>query len=164
MIARPKRKEFTICAERFNYNHTHNCYTTVAVSSVGMQFHLSQQTVSLAFCLLTAKLLSYIGKSSSTGGSKSSKDSCPFCKEQKKRPLGAYMRKRGQRITTESISEDAEECNEEELREEDEEEDVCASNRGTTLSTSPSGDHHQHMHRGITGVPGFNRQESIEGK
>uniref|UniRef100_A0A182P4U9 Uncharacterized protein n=1 Tax=Anopheles epiroticus TaxID=199890 RepID=A0A182P4U9_9DIPT len=112
---------------------------------------------------LLAKLLSYIGKSSSsTGGSKSSKDSCPFCKEQKKRPLGAYMRKRGQRITSESISEDAEECNEE-LREEDEEEDVCAASRGTTLSTSPTGDH-QHMHRGITGVPGFNRQESIDGK
>uniref|UniRef100_A0A182W7B2 Uncharacterized protein n=1 Tax=Anopheles minimus TaxID=112268 RepID=A0A182W7B2_9DIPT len=105
-----------------------------------------------------AKLLSYIGKPSSAG--KSSKDACPFCKEQKKRPLGAYMRKRGQRITTESISEDAEECIDE-LREEDEEEDMCASARGTTLSTSPSGNPHQHI---SPGVVGFNRQESIESK
>ncbi|XP_053666887.1 uncharacterized protein LOC128715991 [Anopheles marshallii] len=105
-----------------------------------------------------AKLLSYIGKSASAG--KSSKDACPFCKEQKKRPLGAYMRKRGQRITTESISEDAEECIDE-LREEDEEEDMCASARGTTLSTSPTGNHHQHI---TPAGAGFNRQESIESK
>ncbi|XP_035915965.1 uncharacterized protein LOC118513829 [Anopheles stephensi] len=85
-----------------------------------------------------AKLLSYIGKTASAG--KSAKDSCPFCKEQKKRPLGAYMRKRGQRITTESISEDAEECNADELREEDEEEEMCTAARGMTLSTSPPGD------------------------
>lgn len=109
-----------------------------------------------------AKLLSYIGKSSS--GNKASKDACPFCKEQKKRPLGAYMRKRGQRITTESISEDAEECTEE-LREEDEEEEeeVCSSGRSTMLSGSPSNDH-QHMHRGMAAVGGFARQESIESK
>lgn len=106
-----------------------------------------------------AKLLSYIGKSASAG--KSSKDSCPFCKEQKKRPLGAYMRKRGQRITTESISEDAEECNDE-LREEDEEEEMCAAARGMTLSTSPTGgNHRQHI---SPRVAGFNRQESIESK
>lgn len=106
-----------------------------------------------------AKLLSYIAKTSS--GSKASKDSCPFCKEQKKRPLGAYMRKRGQRITSESISEDAEECTEE-LREmdEEEEEQVCAATRSMNLSGSPSNDH-QHMHRGMVG---YNRQESIESK
>uniref|UniRef100_A0A182R0S7 Uncharacterized protein n=1 Tax=Anopheles farauti TaxID=69004 RepID=A0A182R0S7_9DIPT len=110
------------------------------------------------------KLLSYIGKNSSTAGnSKSAKDSCPFCKEQKKRPLGAYMRKRGQRITSESISEDAEELREQD--EEEEEEEMCASGRGTALSTSPSSDGHQHMPRGIAGVAaGFNRQDSIESK
>ncbi|XP_050078645.1 uncharacterized protein LOC126565506 [Anopheles maculipalpis] len=106
-----------------------------------------------------AKLLSYIGKS--TSGGKSSKDSCPFCKEQKKRPLGAYMRKRGQRITTESISEDAEECNDE-LREEDEEEEMCAAARGMTLSTSPPGGNHRQQIS--PRVAGFNRQESIESK
>ncbi|XP_058061293.1 uncharacterized protein LOC131211724 [Anopheles bellator] len=104
-----------------------------------------------------AKLLSYIGKATTGAGKK---DSCPFCKEQKKRPLGAYMRKRGQRITSESISEDAEECNE--LREEDEEEDECPTG-SSTLAGSPSNDH-QHMHRNITGASGFNRQESMEGK
>jgi hypothetical protein len=37
------------------------------------------------------------------------KDSCPFCKEQKKRPLGAYLRLRGNMKRTESIMEDEEE-------------------------------------------------------
>ncbi|XP_061516337.1 uncharacterized protein LOC4578351 [Anopheles gambiae] len=150
--------------EKFPYGTLENPLNNPVSKTKQQQQQRRHHSSSSGSTSAQAKLLSYIGKSSSTGGSKSSKDSCPFCKEQKKRPLGAYMRKRGQRITTESISEDAEECNEEELREEDEEEDVCASNRGTTLSTSPSGDHHQHMHRGITGVPGFNRQESIEGK
>lgn len=106
-----------------------------------------------------AKLLSYIGKASSSSKA-ASKDSCPFCKEQKKRPLGAYMRKRGQRITSESISEDAEECTEE-LREEDEEgEEACEAPR-SNLSGSPPSNDHQHVHRGMVG---FNRQESVESK
>lgn len=100
-----------------------------------------------------AKLLSYIGKASSSSKA-STKDSCPFCKEQKKRPLGAYMRKRGQRITSESISEDAEECTEE-LREE-----ACEAPR-SNLSGSPPSNGHQHVHRGMVG---FNRQESVESK
>ncbi|ETN64782.1 hypothetical protein AND_003457 [Anopheles darlingi] len=104
-----------------------------------------------------AKLLSYIGKTASSASGKSSKDSCPFCKEQKKRPLGAYMRKRGQRITSESISE---ECNE--LREEEEEEDECSAGASSPAAGSPSNDH-QHMHRGMAGRS-FNRQESNESK
>lgn len=39
------------------------------------------------------------------------KDSCPFCKEEKKRPLNAYMRKRSQEKNTAKIcEEDDEEC------------------------------------------------------
>lgn len=100
------------------------------------------------------------GKSGKGKSSSSSKDSCPFCKEQKKRPLGAYMRKRGQRITTESISEDAEEGTAaEQLQEEDE---GTESQDDTSPSGSPSaaelaGDQHHHhqQHR-----HGTSRQES----
>ncbi|XP_058453805.1 uncharacterized protein LOC131431878 [Malaya genurostris] len=73
--------------------------------------------------------------------SKSSKEPCPFCKEQKKRPLGAYMRKRSQRITSESISEDAEENGEE--RE-------CGAETSPTGSPSnielASDNHFHHVH------------------
>lgn len=90
--------------------------------------------------------------------SKSSKESCPFCKEQKKRPLGAYLRKRGQRITSESISEDVEECVEEEQEE-----------QTGTVSGSPSNNelahnHHHHQHHDqrhqVVGGGRFSRQES----
>lgn len=90
--------------------------------------------------------------------SKSSKESCPFCKEQKKRPLGAYLRKRGQRITSESISEDVEECVEEEQEE-----------QTGTVSGSPSNNelahnHHHHQHHDqrhqVVGGERFSRQES----
>lgn len=38
------------------------------------------------------------------------KDSCPFCKEDKKRPLNAYMRRRSQEKNADKIcEEDAEE-------------------------------------------------------
>lgn len=47
---------------------------------------------------------------------KSKKSSCPFCKEEKKRPLNAYMRKRSQEKNTGKICE------------EDDEEDCCANN------------------------------------
>lgn len=96
------------------------------------------------------------------GKSKSkSKESCPFCKEQKKRPLGAYLRKRGQRITSESISEDAEECVEEEQDEQ----------TASTVGGSPSNSelahnhlHHQHhdqrhQHQ-VVGGGRYSRQES----
>lgn len=46
---------------------------------------------------------------------RSKKDSCPFCKEEKKRPLNAYMRKRSQEKNTGKICE------------EDDEEDCCPS-------------------------------------
>lgn len=39
---------------------------------------------------------------------KTTKDKCPFCQEQKKRPLGAYMRKRENNKTSESICEEEE--------------------------------------------------------
>lgn len=105
------------------------------------------------------------GQGKSSKG-KSSKDSCPFCKEQKKRPLGAYMRKRGQRITHESISEDAEECAEKEeqaIAEEDEgtesQDDTCSSPSGSPsareLATNVDGHHHSHDHH-----HGTSRQDS----
>ncbi|XP_058814751.1 uncharacterized protein LOC131678554 [Topomyia yanbarensis] len=72
---------------------------------------------------------------------KSSKEPCPFCKEQKKRPLGAYMRKRGQRITSESISEDVEEDQEE--RECGPETSPAGSPTNTELA---SHNHHHHVH------------------
>lgn len=40
---------------------------------------------------------------------KSKKDSCPFCKEEKKRPLNAYMRKRSHGKSFDKICEEAEE-------------------------------------------------------
>lgn len=46
---------------------------------------------------------------------RSKKDSCPFCKDEKKRPLNAYMRKRSQEKNTGKICE------------EDDEEDKCCS-------------------------------------
>lgn len=101
------------------------------------------------------------GKSGKGKSSSSSKDSCPFCKEQKKRPLGVYMRKRGQRITTESISEDAEEgtAAAEQLQEEDEgtESQDDASPSGSPSAAELAGDQHHHhqQHR-----HGTSRQES----
>lgn len=102
------------------------------------------------------------GKSGKSG--KSTRDSCPFCKEQKKRPLGAYMRKRGARITTESISEDAEECAEELEREDEGAELQDDFETGSSPSGSPSAaelvsdrhNHHHHSH----GHGSYGRQES----
>lgn len=54
---------------------------------------------------------------------RSKKDSCPFCKEEKKRPLNAYMRKRSQEKNTSKICE-----------ENDEEENCCSNNH----------EHHEH--------------------
>lgn len=47
---------------------------------------------------------------------RSKKNSCPFCKDEKKRPLNAYMRKRSQEKNTGKICE-----------EDDEEEKCCPS-------------------------------------
>lgn len=52
-----------------------------------------------AYCVAQAK----------TKKEHSKKDSCPFCKEQKKKPLATYMRKRQSSKRTESICEEAEE-------------------------------------------------------
>lgn len=41
--------------------------------------------------------------------SKSKKDACPFCKEEKKRPLNAYMRKRSQEKGSAKICEEDDE-------------------------------------------------------
>ncbi|XP_055592937.1 uncharacterized protein LOC129744445 [Uranotaenia lowii] len=113
---------------------------------------------------------SYLAAQGKSKGGKSSKDSCPFCKEQKKRPLGAYMRKRGQRIHNESISEDTEECDE--IREEDEENPEECPGSGSEYGGSPSdggmiphhdGHHHHHNKLGKTAGPGqYSRQESQE--
>lgn len=91
--------------------------------------------------------------------SKSSKDSCPFCKDQKKRPLGAYLRKRGQRITSESISEDVEEC----LEAEQEEPTTPAAGSPTNNELSGHDHHHQHErnHQVLAGGR-YSRQESNE--
>lgn len=90
--------------------------------------------------------------------SKSSKESCPFCKEQKKRPLGAYLRKRGQRITTESISEDAEECVEEE------QEEPTGTAGGSPSNNELAHTHHHHQHHDqshqVVGGGRYSRQES----
>lgn len=90
--------------------------------------------------------------------SKSSKESCPFCKEQKKRPLGAYLRKRGQRITTESISEDAEECVEEE------QEEPTGTASGSPSNNELAHTHHHHQHHDqshqVVGGGRYSRQES----
>lgn len=90
--------------------------------------------------------------------SKSSKESCPFCKEQKKRPLGAYLRKRGQRITTESISEDAEECVEEE------QEEPTGTTGGSPSNNELAHTHHHHQHHDqnhqVVGGGRYSRQES----
>ncbi|XP_036320791.1 uncharacterized protein LOC118735245 [Rhagoletis pomonella] len=51
---------------------------------------------------------------------KAQKKACPFCKEQKKRPLTNYMRKRESRKHHDSICEEHEEENEEEAEEEEE--------------------------------------------
>lgn len=91
--------------------------------------------------------------------SKSSKESCPFCKEQKKRPLGAYLRKRGQRITTESISEDVEECVEEE-----QEEPTGTTSGSPSNSELAHNHHHQHhdQRHQLVGCGRYSRQESQE--
>lgn len=89
--------------------------------------------------------------------SKSSKESCPFCKEQKKRPLGAYLRKRGQRITSESISEDVEECIEEE-------QDEPTATVGSPSNNELAHNHHHHEHHEqrhqIVSGGRYSRQES----
>lgn len=87
--------------------------------------------------------------------SKSSKESCPFCKEQKKRPLGAYLRKRGQRITSESISEDVEEC----VEEEQEEATVAGSPSNNELAHDHHHEHHDQRHQ-VVGGGRYSRQES----
>lgn len=89
--------------------------------------------------------------------SKSSKDACPFCKEQKKRPLGAYLRKRGQRITSESISEDVEEC----LEEEQEEPSSPTAGSPSNSELAAHNHHHQHerSHQAMAGGR-YARQES----
>lgn len=90
--------------------------------------------------------------------SKSSKESCPFCKEQKKRPLGAYLRKRGQRITSESISEDVEECLEEE-----QDEPTTPVGGSPTNNELALNHHHQHHHdqrNQVVGRGRYSRQES----
>lgn len=51
---------------------------------------------------------------------KAQKKACPFCKEQKKRPLTNYMRKRESRKHHDSICEEHEEENQEEAEEEEE--------------------------------------------
>lgn len=91
--------------------------------------------------------------------SKSSKESCPFCKEQKKRPLGAYLRKRGQRITSESISEDVEEC-----AEEQQEEPIASVGGSPSNNELAHTHHHHHQHHDqshqIVGGGRYSRQES----
>lgn len=91
--------------------------------------------------------------------SKSSKDACPFCKDQKKRPLGAYLRKRGQRITSESISEDVEEC----LEEEHEEATTTTAGSPSNNELSSHSHHLQHeqSHQVVAGGR-YSRQESNE--
>ncbi|XP_062548509.1 uncharacterized protein LOC134213461 [Armigeres subalbatus] len=93
--------------------------------------------------------------------SKSAKDSCPFCKEQKKRPLGAYLRKRGQRITSESISEDVEECLEEE---EEEQEMPSTPTVGSPTKNELAAHNHHHQHERSHQIVGgrYSRQESNE--
>lgn len=91
---------------------------------------------------------------------KSSKESCPFCKEQKKRPLGAYLRKRGQRIHSESISEDVEECTEEqeECLPGDIKDSVAGSPCRSELETHD--DHHHHHSQGGVVCADYSRQDS----
>lgn len=89
-----------------------------------------------------------------------SKEPCPFCKEQKKRPLGAYLRKRGQRITSESISEDVEECVEEE-----QEESTGMVGGGSPSNNELAHTHHHHHHHHdqsnqVVGSGRYSRQES----
>lgn len=88
--------------------------------------------------------------------SKSSKDSCPFCKEQKKRPLGAYLRKRGQRITSESISEDVEEC----LEEGEEPTTPTETPTGSPTNNELAAHNHHHQHEQVVAGGRYSRQES----
>lgn len=140
--------------EKFPYGTLENTLNSPPKSSGGVQKQQSQYRNQ-------NHAVAGQGKS---GKGKSSKDSCPFCKEQKKRPLGAYMRKRGQRITHESISEDAEECAEErQLEEEDEgtesQDDTCTSSPSGSPSAAELADgHHHHEHDGRR--HGTSRQES----
>lgn len=139
--------------EKFPYGTLENTLNSPPKTGGGMQQQQKQRNQTAA---------SGQGKSGKSG--KSTRDSCPFCKEQKKRPLGAYMRKRGARITTESISEDAEECAAEdegaELQDDFE--------TGSSPSGSPSAaelatdqgqyNHHHHHSHGHGGS--YGRQES----
>uniref|UniRef100_A0A1Q3FXY8 Uncharacterized protein n=1 Tax=Culex tarsalis TaxID=7177 RepID=A0A1Q3FXY8_CULTA len=137
--------------EKFPYGTLENTLNSPPKSGGMQQNQQRNQTSSLV-----------AGQAKSKG--KSAKDSCPFCKEQKKRPLGAYMRKRGQRITTESISEDAEEQDEGSELQDDFE---GASSSCSSPSGSPSAaelatgeqqqqhNHHHHRHGS-----GYGRQES----
>lgn len=94
--------------------------------------------------------------------SKSAKDSCPFCKEQKKRPLGAYLRKRGQRITSESISEDVEECLE--VEEEEGQEMPPTPTVGSPTNNELAAHNHHHQYERTQQIVGgrYSRQESNE--
>lgn len=66
------------------------------------------------------------------GSGGKSKDKCPFCKEQKKRPLVNYIRKRENKKHNESICEEEEE----EEVEEREEQEVNCENAKQNKSTS----------------------------
>lgn len=135
--------------EKFPYGTLENTLNSPPKNGTGFQQQQNQRNQTSSS--------SVAGQGKSKG--KSVKDSCPFCKEQKKRPLGAYMRKRGQRITTESISEDAEE---DVLRETDELQDdsegassSCSSPSGSPsaaeLATGEQQQHNHHHHRHGTG-------------
>uniref|UniRef100_A0A8D8J1P0 (northern house mosquito) hypothetical protein n=1 Tax=Culex pipiens TaxID=7175 RepID=A0A8D8J1P0_CULPI len=140
--------------EKFPYGTLENTLNSPPKSGGGIQQQRNQTSSTVA------------GQGKSKG--KSGKDSCPFCKEQKKRPLGAYMRKRGQRITTESISEDVAEEDEgaAELRDDFEEGASSSSSCSSSPSGSPSAaelatgeqQHNHHHHRHESG--GYGRQQS----
>lgn len=141
--------------EKFPYGTLENTLNSPPKTGGGMQQQQKQRNQTAA---------SGQGKSGKSG--KSTRDSCPFCKEQKKRPLGAYMRKRGARITTESISEDAEECAEE-LREDEGAELQDDFESGSSPSGSPSAAElggtdrqHNHHHHHSHGHGSYGRQES----
>lgn len=151
--------------EKFPYGTLENTLNSPPKTSGGMQQHQQRNQSSLTAA----------GQGGKSKG-KSAKDSCPFCKEQKKRPLGAYMRKRGQRITSESISEDAEECDDgRNILREDEGAELQDDFETSSPSGSPSaaelagtspqqqhnhhGHHHQHQHQRSSSCS-YGRQES----
>ncbi|XP_055540261.1 uncharacterized protein LOC129726961 [Wyeomyia smithii] len=132
--------------EKFPYGTLENPLNNPPKSSQ----HLQQQQRNGAYSVAQEKTKS-----------KSAKESCPFCKEQKKRPLGAYMRKRDQRITSESISEDAEECHQEEEEQGSGTETSPAGSPSNTELASHNHYHHGQVHRNV--VSGrYTRQESQE--